>query len=201
MEKKSFRAKRSKRYEVTTSEERATIIEMKNNGATCKEISLVLKKNIKTIQSIKSIEKRSEYGELKKALIQFGYEWVIQNKNLEIENIRRLTKIVNRLIKEQLTSKSSEFQKLIPEHKKLSNKRRIIQQIVDSIVQKVLNNRQVFETPDLTNQFKIIPKEEEPDNQNIEQQLLIRQFTILQIINYAYTQFMRSVDQQNDHKI
>ncbi|CAD8067747.1 unnamed protein product [Paramecium sonneborni] len=199
MEKKYQKTKRSKRYEITTSEERAQIINMKKKGATCREISETLKKNLKTVQSIKSIEKRSGYCELKKALINFGYDWVIQNQNLDFENTRRLTKTVNRLIKEQLASNSSEFQNLIPENKKLSNKRRIIQQIVDSIVQKVLNQRQATVTPNLTNQFKIIPKEEEPDIQVINQQYPFEQLSVLQMI-YAYTQFMKSVEQQNDLK-
>lgn len=49
MDSKSFKGNRSKRYEKTTSEERAMIILMKENGVTCKEISESLKKNIKTI--------------------------------------------------------------------------------------------------------------------------------------------------------
>ncbi|CAD8150954.1 unnamed protein product [Paramecium octaurelia] len=198
MDSKTFKSHRSKRYEKITILERAMIIQMKENGATCKEISDALKKNIKTIQSIKSIEKRSEYGNLKKALVEFGYYWVIQNKHFNVENTRKLAKNLNRLIKEQLTSKTSKFQHLIPDHKKQSSKRRIIQQIVESIIQRVLASKHLQETLETTNQEKIIPKEEEPDDQNKEF-LDIGQLKVLQMF-YAYTQFIQQSIQQNDLK-
>lgn len=40
---------RSRKYDKITNEERAIVIQMKENGATCRQISEVLHKNIKTI--------------------------------------------------------------------------------------------------------------------------------------------------------
>ncbi|CAD8152692.1 unnamed protein product [Paramecium pentaurelia] len=145
---KKFR-QRSRKYDKITQEEREQIVKMKENGSTCREISEQMKKNIKTIQSIKSIEKKSEYADLKKALIEYGFQKIMEMQQLDKTN----SKIID-----QLEQRTSKFWNLIPEQKKFSNKRRIIQQIVMNIVERVQNTIQ--KNNDSHQQTNIITKEE-----------------------------------------
>ncbi|CAD8153050.1 unnamed protein product [Paramecium octaurelia] len=152
---------RSRKYDKITQEEREQIVKMKENGSTCREISERMKKNIKTIQSIKSIEKKSEYADLKKALIDFGFQQIMEMQSLDKTNQKIIGKQANKLIKEQLEQETSKFWNLIPEQKKFSNKRRIIQQIVLNIVEKVQNTNQKMND---SQQTTIITKEEFEEN-------------------------------------
>ncbi|CAD8066976.1 unnamed protein product [Paramecium sonneborni] len=149
---------RSKKYDKITQEERIQIVKMKERGSTCREISEVMKKNIKTIQSIKSIEKKSEYADLKKALVDFGFQKIMEMPSIDKTNSKIIGKRASKLIKEQLELKSSNFWNLIPEQKKFSNKRRIIQQIIIKIIEKVQNSRQ--NNNECPQQTTIITKEE-----------------------------------------
>ncbi|CAK75889.1 unnamed protein product (macronuclear) [Paramecium tetraurelia] len=148
---------RSRKYDKITQEEREQIVKMKVNGSTCREISELMKKNIKTIQSIKSIEKKSEYADLKKALIDYGFQQIMEMQSLDKTNLKIIGKQANKLIKEQLEEQTSKFWNLIPEQKKFSNKRRIIQQIILNIVEKVQNTNQKMND---SQQTTIITKEE-----------------------------------------
>ncbi|CAD8059846.1 unnamed protein product [Paramecium primaurelia] len=154
---KKFR-QRSRKYDKITQEEREQIVKMKENGSTCREISEQMKKNIKTIQSIKSIQKKSEYADLKKALIEYGFQKIMEMQQLDKTNSKIIGKQVNKLIKDQLEQRTSKFWNLIPEQKKFSNKRRIIQQIVLNIVERVQNTIQ--KNNDSHQQTNIITKEE-----------------------------------------
>ncbi|CAD8149596.1 unnamed protein product [Paramecium pentaurelia] len=149
---------RSRKYDKITQEERVQIVQMKENGSTCREISEMMNKNIKTIQSIKSIEKKSEYADLKKALIDFGFQKIMEMQQIDKRNSKIIGKQASKLIKEQLEMKTSKFWNLIPEQKKFSNKRRIIQQIVLNIVEKVQNVIQ--KNNDNHQQTTIVTKEE-----------------------------------------
>ncbi|CAD8155249.1 unnamed protein product [Paramecium octaurelia] len=165
---------RSRKYDKITQEERVQIIQMKENGSTCREISEIMNKNIKTIQSIKSIQKKSEYADLKKALIDFGFQKIMEMQQLDKRNSKIIGKQASKLIKEQLEMKTSDFWNLIPEQKKFSNKRRIIQQIVLNIVEKVQNviqknNDNHYQQTIIIKKEEFEEKKDEVSNNLIEQ--------------------------------
>ncbi|CAK75543.1 unnamed protein product (macronuclear) [Paramecium tetraurelia] len=179
---------RSRKYDKITQEERVQIVQMKENGSTCREISEIMNKNIKTIQSIKSIEKKSEYADLKKALIDFGFQKIMEMQQLDKRNSKIIGKQASKLIKEQLEEKTSDFWNLIPEQKKFSNKRRIIQQIVLNIVEKVQNV--THKTNDNHyQQTTIITKEEFEEKKDEVPNILIEQ-PIPLLIAKAYYRLM-----------
>lgn len=49
-------------------------MDLKIQGVTCKEIAKLLKKNLKTIQSVSNYEKKSEYKGLKEAVTRYGID-------------------------------------------------------------------------------------------------------------------------------
>ncbi|CAD8063082.1 unnamed protein product [Paramecium sonneborni] len=176
---------RSKKYDKISQEERIQIVKMKENGSTCREISELMKKNIKTIQSIKSIEKKSEYADLKKALIDFGFQKIMEMSSLDKTNSKIIGKRVSKIIREQLELKTSIFWNLIPEQKKFSNKRRIIQQIVINIVKQVQNAIQKS-NESLQKTTTIITKEEFEEKKEEIQSNIKEQSMPLHLAKYCY---------------
>ncbi|CAD8057020.1 unnamed protein product [Paramecium primaurelia] len=134
--------KRNKKYQKLTNEERCFIMNMKQQGMGCQEISKILNKNLKTVQSVQSSERKSEYKSLKAAITQYGLDQLLQITSIQSMNDRKLKKLATKIIKNVMPPKNkTKFAHLIPAHKTDSNKRRIIDQIVNNIldnIQKIL---------------------------------------------------------------
>ncbi|CAD8066972.1 unnamed protein product [Paramecium sonneborni] len=143
--------KRSKKYDKLTDEDRSLIMELKQKGISCQEIAKQLNKNLKTIQSVQNYERKSEYKALKEAVTQYGIDQLFQNTSIFSMNDKELRKLVIKTVKNVMPPKNTTmFAHLIPLQKADSNKRRIIDQIVDSIFEIIQNNSKLGTLTDLS---------------------------------------------------
>ncbi|CAD8153046.1 unnamed protein product [Paramecium octaurelia] len=131
---------RRKKYDKISDEERCIIMDLKSQGVSCQEIARRLDKNLKTIQSVHGYERKSEYKGLKEAVTRYGIDQLLQNTSLQSMKEKKLKKLIISTVKEVMPPQNnSMFAHLIPTQKIDSNKRRIIDQIVNNILDIIQN--------------------------------------------------------------
>ncbi|CAD8142620.1 unnamed protein product [Paramecium pentaurelia] len=152
-------------YNLNSIEERKQIMELKRQGKHSKEIAKIMNKKIKSIDSVKSDERKSEYKEF----IQKMISYVLKNFQDQIKNNmidkKRLSKKIRKFINQTLSSnQNDQFRLLIPQSRKESNQRRIKEKIVDSVVTCLLQVPNSHE-----NVTKTLQNQNQKDTQIIEE--------------------------------
>ncbi|CAD8152694.1 unnamed protein product [Paramecium pentaurelia] len=179
MNSESSSSARPKKYDKISDDERCLIMELKSQGVSCQEIARQLDKNLKTIQSVQDYEKKSEYRDFKEAVTQYGIDCLLQNTSIKSMNEKKLRKLVIKTVKQVIPPKNtSMFGHLIPANKKDSNKRRIIDQIVDNILDIIQKYLKSGELPNLSyNRFssKSDPMYQEYSNQSYSTNNIIQE--------------------------
>ncbi|CAK75545.1 unnamed protein product (macronuclear) [Paramecium tetraurelia] len=139
---------RNRKYEKLTDEERSFIMDFKSKGMGCQEIARRLNKNLKTVQSVQNSERKSEYKSLKEAITQYGLNQLLQITSITFMDERKLKKLATKTVKCVMPpNNNTMFAHLIPAQKANSNKRRIIDQIVNNIlnnIQKILTAKEMI---------------------------------------------------------
>lgn len=69
---------------------------MRNSGATSSEISKVINKHVKTIQSVKRVDRKCIYKEFEEAMIEYGYNVLIGLPNIMVRFSPNLELIAKR---------------------------------------------------------------------------------------------------------
>ncbi|CAK75887.1 unnamed protein product (macronuclear) [Paramecium tetraurelia] len=133
-------SRRRKTYDKLSDDERCITMDLKSQGVSCQEIARRLNKNLKTIQSVHGYERKSEYKGLKEAVTRYGIDQLLQNTSIQSMNEKKLRKLIISIVKEVIPPQNnSMFAHLIPTQKIDSNKRRIIDQIVNNILDIIQN--------------------------------------------------------------
>ncbi|CAK73389.1 unnamed protein product (macronuclear) [Paramecium tetraurelia] len=127
-------------YNLNSQEERKRIMELKRQGKKAKEIATIMNKKQKSIESVNSEERKSEYKDFKQSMISYGLK-IFKDKVI-YDNIKKLAKKVRVSINQILSSKkNNEFRLLIPKGRKFSCQRRIKETIVSTIVSAILSRQ------------------------------------------------------------
>ncbi|CAD8150952.1 unnamed protein product [Paramecium octaurelia] len=127
-------------YNINSQEERKQIMELKRQGKKAREIATIMNKKQKSVESVTSEERKSEYKEFKQAMISYGLR-IFKDKVI-YDNIKKLTKKVRVSINQILSSKkNNEFRLLIPKGRKCSSQRRVKETIVNTIVFALLSKQ------------------------------------------------------------
>ncbi|CAK65892.1 unnamed protein product (macronuclear) [Paramecium tetraurelia] len=117
-------------YNLNSIEERKQIMELKSQGRNSREIAEIMNKKIKSIQSVKSEERKSEYKEFQQRMISLVLDHFKDQIMIDMTDKKRLSKQIRKFINQTLPSKqNSELRQLIPQSRKASNQRRIKEKI------------------------------------------------------------------------
>ncbi|CAD8057656.1 unnamed protein product [Paramecium primaurelia] len=144
-------------YNINSQEERKKIMELKRLGKKSREIATIMNKKQKSIESVNSEERKSEYKEFKQRLISYGLRIFMDNIQYYMMDKKKLTKKVRIFINQTLSSKkNNEFRLLIPKGRKSSSQRRVRENIVETIVSCLLSRQNTLEndTSAIQNQNK-----------------------------------------------